>query len=608
MLTQPSRSFAVGDWLVEPTLNRISTASECLHLRPQLMEVLVYLAELEGQVASLESIHDNLWPGKIVTSGAIYNCIAELRQAFARNGRDVEYIETVPKKGYRLSPPIVSRQSETGSKRDACSIAILPLANRGDETEIQYLCEGIAEELLFGLSRIDGLRVYSAKSLGSEGLDARVAGLRYNARLVLSGSLQADGRKLRAILHLESVSDGEIVWSGRFDHTIDSLLELQESLASQVLEALSPSLPARSTDRLLPEGCGTRNLEAFNTFLMGKHALSRSTRQSHQEAITLFERAVGLDPAFARAHYLLYLANYMKCRHFGAGAEAIEKARLAARNAEANGFSPAVPWIHIHRRLHPDDRLSSRELAIEAIERLREGNAEWGSFAYEQLTWVLSDAGLFNATLDFAERMLALPDYRSEDSDAEEEVPHYAAACGEFEKAILQWSSLIQKEPTRPLFRCERSILYSRTGQFEYAMKDIDRVASTRHAILSRAFLAYYRGDTAELIRQHDQLLNLSFVQPAFLLWAHCLTGNLDKSLEKYEESVNEKYRSFIDFGNMRAMSRAKLPIELVEKVENHPRFKRLMKQTGIDDAWQAELVERVNEISDITGIIVRPG
>jgi len=68
------------------------------------MEVLVYLANLRGQVATLESIHDDVWSGKVVSSGTIYNCIAELRQAFARDGDTLEYIETLPKKGYRLSP------------------------------------------------------------------------------------------------------------------------------------------------------------------------------------------------------------------------------------------------------------------------------------------------------------------------------------------------------------------------------------------------------------------------------------------------------------------------------------------------------------------------
>ena len=75
-----NKSFAVGDWLVQPGSNQISTASETLYLRPQLMEVLVYLAEQQGQVATLESIHDDLWSGKVVSNGTIYNCVAELRQ------------------------------------------------------------------------------------------------------------------------------------------------------------------------------------------------------------------------------------------------------------------------------------------------------------------------------------------------------------------------------------------------------------------------------------------------------------------------------------------------------------------------------------------------
>ena len=64
-------------------MNRISTASTSINLRAQVMQVLVYLADLDGRVATLESIHDDLWSGKVVSSGTIYNCIAELRQAFA---------------------------------------------------------------------------------------------------------------------------------------------------------------------------------------------------------------------------------------------------------------------------------------------------------------------------------------------------------------------------------------------------------------------------------------------------------------------------------------------------------------------------------------------
>lgn len=587
-------------------MNRISTAAETVNLRAQVMQVLVYLADLDGQVATLESIHDDLWSGKVVSSGTIYNCIAELRQAFASGGSKVEYIQTLPKKGYRLVPSLVTRRVVIPARQEKCSIAILPLVNRSDDAEIQYLCEGISDEVLFGLARVEGLNVYSASSLKEENLDTRVVGLRFNAQMVLSGSLQCVGRKLRAMFRLESVADGEIVWSGRFDQTMDDLFELQEAVARQVVDAISPALRIKPSDTVLLEGSGTRSLDALNAFLLGRHALSRSTLQSQNEAIDYFERAVGIDPAFGRAHYLLYLANYMKCRHFGEGQEAIEKARTAARDAEANGFRPAVPWIHIHRRLHPESRISSRDLAIEAIDRLTARDPEWGSFGYEQLTWVLTDAGLFQAALDFAKRMLDSPEHNFEDSDADEEIPHYTGACGLYDEAIHQWSALLQKEPARHLFRCERSILYARTGQFDYASRDIEAVATDRHRVLAEAFLSFYRGDLEETRRHHEKLLGFQYVHPSYRVWTYCLAGDLDQGLEAYVQGVSDVERTFIDFGNMRAMSRAKLPMSLVEQIEEHPRFQELMKNEGIDAAWQAELVARLNDISGITGIVVQ--
>jgi len=605
-LTDAYASFAVGDWLVEPSLNRIRTASKTANLRTQVMQVLVYLADLEGQVATLESIHDDLWSGKVVSSGTIYNCIAELRQAFASDGSKIEYIETLPKKGYRLAPPIVARQAATDTRQEKYSIAILPLTNRSDDPEIQYLCEGISDEVLFGLSGVHNLNVYSASSLQQENLDTRVVGLRFKAQMVISGSLQSRGKKLRATFRLESVADGEIVWSGRFDQATDDLFELQDTVARQVIEAISPALRLQPSDNLLLEGSGTRSFDALNAFLLGKHALSTSTLESQNKAIDYFERAVVADPGFGRAHYVLYLANYMKCRLFGEGTADIEKAKIAATHAEANGFKPAVPWIHIHRRLNPDSRISSRDLAIEAIEKLTSQDPDWASFAYEQLTWVLTDAGLFAAALDFGKRMLDSPEHNFEDSDADEEIPHYTGACGLYDEAIHQWSALIQKEPARPLFRCERSILYSRTGQFDYASKDIDVVATQRHNILARTFLAFYRGDPEETRRHHESLLSLTYIHPSYRVWTSCLTGDLERGLEEYDHGVRDAERTYIDFGNMRAMSRAKLPMSLVEEIEQHPRFLKLMKKEGIDDAWQTELVERLNEISKLTGIVVQ--
>lgn len=601
-----ARSFAVGDWLVQPDLNRISTATESVYLRRQVMEVLVYLANLEGAAASLEAIHDDLWSGKIVSSGTVYNCIAELRQALAKDGRDSGYIETIPKKGYRLAPPVVAMPALPGSDSGRIQVAILPLSNRGNDAGVEYLCEGIAEEILHRLSKVRRLKVFSALTLKEQALDARVVGLRFGVQMVLAGSLQKSGEWLRLTFRLDDVATGETLWSDRYDQKHADIFALQDTVARQVVGAILPTLEIGESGPLL-ERSGTASLEALNAFLLGKHAESKTTPQSYEDAIRYYELAVSTDPSFARAHYRLYLACYMKRRHYGEDESALRKATQAASNARKHGYRPAVPWVHIQRRLDRTIRPDTRELAIEALDKIRNPDPEWGSFAYEQLTWVLPACGYFQATLAFAKRMFDSPQHDFADSDANEELPHYHAAVGQFDEAIRLWSSEIQKDPIRPLFRCNRSQLYARTGQFEYAQRDIDAMDDDSLSHLARAFFHFYSGQTDRITEFHDRLRAIPNLHPSRLLLTHAMLGDIDAAMRKYEESVNSASSSFIDFGPLRAMSRAYLPMSLIDRLERHPVFEALLEQHRIDDAWRIELMERVNDLAGITGIHVAP-
>lgn len=607
ILSNTDGSFALGDWLVEPATNRISTATDDVYLRPQLMEVLVYLANLKGRVATLESIHDEVWSGKVVSSGTIYNCIAELRQALTREGDSQEYIETLPKKGYRLAPANVAMPVTPANHLNRNSVAVLPLVNRSNDAEIEYLCDGISDEILYGLSRVEGLRVYSAMSLKELKLNVRVVGLRFGVQMVLSGTLQRSGPSFRAIFRLNDVASGETLWSGRYDHEMDDLFELQGIVARQVINAVPVSLGSAASDEALLGDAGTQDRDALNLFLQGKHAESHWTVQSFDKAIDYYERAVAIDPGFARAHYRLYLANYMKRRTYGADDGTLDKARLAAAKAKEHGYKPAVPWIHIHRRLYRDSRISTRELALEAIEKIRVADSEWGSFGYEQLTWVLAGSGFFTATLEFAKRMLDSAEHNFVDSDADEELPYYYGAIGDYDRAIRAWSAEIQKDPARPFFRVERSNLYSRVGQFENAERDIDAMTHESSIIRARLFYHYWRDEFDRVKACHEQLHEIPDLHPTALFWSHCLIGDVDGGMEYFASAVNSVSRAYIDLGNMRANSRCKLPSSIISEAEQHPVFLGILEQEGIDQEWQHELMERLNAISDITGIEVQP-
>jgi hypothetical protein len=124
---------------------------------------------------------------------------------------------------------------------------------------------------------------------------------------------------------------------------------------------------------------------------------------------------------------------------------------------------------------------------------------------------------------------------------------------------------------------------------------------------LSRAFDAYYQGNIEDTEKCHQQLLDLANVHPSYQLWTYCLVGDIEGGLAAYEESVNADGRSYIDFGVVRAMSRGKLPMSIVTELEDHPRFRDLMIKEGIDEDWQSELIDRLNDVSEVTGIVVRP-
>lgn len=100
-------SFSVGDWKLEPDLDRASRDGERVRLRPQVMGLLVYLAERQPQVIHPDDLMRELWPGKIVSHSCIYNCIAELRRVLDAGGNRPSAIQTIPKKGYRLRAPVV---------------------------------------------------------------------------------------------------------------------------------------------------------------------------------------------------------------------------------------------------------------------------------------------------------------------------------------------------------------------------------------------------------------------------------------------------------------------------------------------------------------------
>ena len=153
------------------------------------MEVLVYLAEHPGEVISSDELIRVVWKGRVVGDGSVYRAINHLRQALRDNPQDAQFIQTVPKRGYRLVAPV--RQSpQSAVSSDARSIAVLPFINMSPEPEQEYFSDGMTEEILNALAHVPGLRVAartSAFSFKGTNVDIRAVGEKLNVDHVLEG-------------------------------------------------------------------------------------------------------------------------------------------------------------------------------------------------------------------------------------------------------------------------------------------------------------------------------------------------------------------------------------------------------------------------------------
>jgi DNA-binding winged helix-turn-helix (wHTH) protein len=103
----PREPFRLGEWTVEPELGRLSREGEVVQLRPRAMEVLVCLAELEGRLASKQHLMDSVWQTEFVSANALTHVIAELRTRLGDDPEKPSYIETIPRRGYRVIAPVV---------------------------------------------------------------------------------------------------------------------------------------------------------------------------------------------------------------------------------------------------------------------------------------------------------------------------------------------------------------------------------------------------------------------------------------------------------------------------------------------------------------------
>ena len=243
------------------------------------------------------------------------------------------------------------RKAEVESK----SIAVLPFVNASEDETQEYFSDGLAEEMITGLTQIPELRVIGRSSsfrFKGRSDDARAVGQALGVGNLLEGTVRRAGNRVRISVSLVNAADGAQRWSETYDRELKDIFSVQEEIARAVADKLRVALFGNEIKATAEPS--NQNLEAYNEFLLGQYHFGQFNVESTRRAIEHYTAAVRIDPQYARAYGELAW-SYCRLGFFtGAGGrEAFAQGRAAAERAlqlgpdVASAYS-ALAYIHMN--------------------------------------------------------------------------------------------------------------------------------------------------------------------------------------------------------------------------------------------------------------------
>ena len=193
--------------------------------------------------------------------------------------------------------------SPISTAQHANSIAVLPFTNMSNDDENEYFCDGLAEELLNALAKIEDLRVAartSSFSFRGKNLEVSQIGKILNVKTILEGGVRRSGNRIRITVQLINAANGYHIWSERYEREMQDIFDLQDEITLAVVDALKVKLLGEEKAAVLKRG--TKNTEAFELYLRGRFHYNKRTAEEIRKAIKLFGDAIQKDPTYALAY------------------------------------------------------------------------------------------------------------------------------------------------------------------------------------------------------------------------------------------------------------------------------------------------------------------
>lgn len=505
--------YRFGPFVLDVRERRLTRDGERLALTGKTVDVLILLVEAGGRLVERATFQTRLWPDTVVEERNLTVHIATLRKLL-NNGGAVDYIETVPKAGYRLTVPVAVSDGAPGpaaspaprsaprlrptvlaagllvvlaggawigsdavphfgakpelSAPTLVRLAVLPFATPGLADAEKFLGLGIADAIitqLGGTSRIAVRPTSTVKGFaGTE--DPTAVGRQLDVQAVMEGLIQREGDRLRVTVQLVDVASGTTRWAEGFDRPISDIFDLQDAIAARVAGTLVPQLAAEARAGASPSQ--TSSPEAYLLQVQARVNLSRVERAPALRAVEQFRQAIALDPGYATAYAGLASAYV-----------------LLTRSEITRALSPAEG-----QRLVQD--AAQQALALDG--RMGEAHAALAAmkFAYEW-DWDGAEAG-------YRQALAASPN----SVEAAESYGWFLAARGRFDAALAVLEGARRNDPLRREIIEYIGLVRWMAGSGEGALATLSEATAldpeARRPYLRRMFVL-------DQLRRHDEAM-----------------------------------------------------------------------------------------------------
>jgi TolB-like protein/Tfp pilus assembly protein PilF len=522
--------YEFNGFRLEGSQRRLLYNGQPVPLKPKILDLLIYLVEMRGQLVIKDDLMREIWPDAIVEENNITVSMSILRKTLG-DRIDQQFIETVPRRGYRFvaevtevpldltavrgSGPLILSTPPVVQEELIDSLAVIPMESPGDDPNVEYLSDGITESIINMLSRIPKLRVLACSTVfryKRKNVDPQEVGVQLNVRAVMMIRVLRLGEKLIIRSELVKVSDGSQLWGEQYNRTPSDILAIQDEIAKAITENLKFTLSSHDEVRLTEKA--TANIEAYNLYLRGRYFWNKYSKEWVMKAIDAFKEAILIDSHYALAYCGMADAYFRLSNVYFPPAEVLPKAKDAAIKA------------------------------VEIDENLAEAHSSLG------LVKVYFDHDWVGAEIELRKALKLNPQLLS----AHQRLGSYLTFMGRFEESIRYYESALQFDPFSLQVNMNLATTYFLRGEYERSLRHSARTIELEpnympiHFLMGCNYIELNR--LSEAIEEFQFIYKLdeeAYLALGFMGYAHALAGQRAEAetlLNILEEISQRKYVS----------------------------------------------------------------